>query len=89
MERQVEIMGGRVALKDSIISTLYERLTIAANIRETYERDVQLYKLENAALGNTIERLQRDLKKQKRKTVMARIGIVAVGALATYILIKP
>ncbi len=87
-ERSIEILQGRLILKDSIIGVMADRISIAQNIRETYERDVELYRIENSALAGTIASLRKDLKKQKRKTVMARIGIVAVGALATYIIRK-
>lgn len=88
-QQALSIAERRMMTKDSIISIMADRINIAGAIRETYERDVELYQIENRSLSLTIAGLKKDLKKQKRKTTAARIGMVAIAGVAAYIILKP
>lgn len=87
--RQVVMLENRLNIKDSIVGILYDRLDIAERIRETYRRDSSLYEMEVAGLNGVITVLKKDLKKQKRKTFIARAGMVAIAGVSAYLLLKP
>ncbi|HRO18605.1 MAG TPA: hypothetical protein PLU07_10465, partial [Ferruginibacter sp.] len=87
--RQVLLLEWRVRVKDSVIESLHERIDIAAQIRETYRRDSALHALEVVGLTDVITGLKKDLKKQKRKTFIARAGMVAIAGVGAYLILKP
>ena len=87
--RQVLLLEWRVRVKDSVIESLHKRIDIAAQIRETYRRDSSIHVMEVAGLNCVITGLKKDLKKQKRKTFIARAGMVAIAGVGAYLILKP
>ncbi|HRN93070.1 MAG TPA: hypothetical protein PLS87_11670 [Ferruginibacter sp.] len=87
--RQVAMLENRLNIKDSIVGILNDRLSIAEQIRETYRRDSSIYEMEVAGLNGVIIGLKKDLKKQKRKTFIARAGMVAIAGVGAYLILKP
>lgn len=87
--KQVSLLENRLKIKDSVVAILYDRLDIADQIRETYRRDSSLYVMEVAGLNGVITVLKKDLKKQKRKTFIARAGMVAIAGVSAYLILKP
>ena len=88
-ERQVMLLQWRLGVKDSVIESLHERIDIATQIREAYRRDSALHALEVVGLTGIITGLEKDLKKQKRKTFIARVGMVAIAGVGAYLILKP
>lgn len=86
--KQINILENRVDIKDSIITNLNEKYNLQVEIKKTYMRDVELYAMENKALVTTIAKLNKDLKKQKRKTTVQKIITCVVVAAGGYLLLK-
>lgn len=83
------ILEERIVIKDSIIYALYDRLSIADEIQRTYKKDSILFVAENSLLADKIMTLNIALKKQKRKTFIARMTTVIVGGIGAYLILKP
>lgn len=86
--KQINILENRVDIKDSIITNLNEKYNLQVEIKKTYMRDVELYAMENKVLVTTIAKLNKDLKKQKRKTTVQKIITCVVVAAGGYLLLK-
>lgn len=88
-ELQNGLLINKIDLKDSIITTMYNRLSIITDIKETYVRDVKLYMLENNALRVKVAEGEKALKKEKRRAKLGRLATVAAaGIVAALIIFK-
>lgn len=87
-ESQNELLKNKIDNKDSIIANMYLRLSIASDIKETYVRDLKVYTAQNTSLAVQIMKLEKEIRKQKRKTTWSRIGTFAVVAVGGYLLLK-
>lgn len=87
-QKQIELLNAKIDIKDSIIATVYARLAIAADVKQTYINDIKIYEVENKSLNSQIAQLQKSVKKQKRKTTFSRITTLGLAAVAGYIILK-
>jgi len=82
------LLEHNLMLKDSIILSKDAQLSLAKQKETNYETLVQLREAQITNLNTLVEKLNKDIKKKKRKTIFKTVGNTAlIGGLA-YLLIS-
>lgn len=76
----INILSGKV-------QALEVKDSVNREINSTYKNLINTMETKTTILGNQIEYLNKELKKQKRKTTFAAIGGIALTALVSFLLI--
>jgi hypothetical protein len=83
-----ELLNKRIAIKDSIIAAHLNRHSYSERIIDSYKRSEASYEEQLKISGREIARLQKDLKRQKRKTFFAKVTGLVATAGTIYFFIK-
>ena len=82
------LLENNLMLNDSIILSKDAQLSLAKQKETNYETLVQLREAQITNLNTLVEKLNKDIKKKKRKTIFKTVGNTAlIGGLA-YLLIS-
>ena len=82
------LLEHNLILKDSIILSKDAQLSLAKQKETNYETLVQLREAQIVNLNTLVEKLNKDIKKKRRKTIFKTVGNTAlIGGLA-YLLIS-
>ena len=83
-----ELLENNLMLKDSIILSKDAQLSLAKQKETNYETLVQLREAQIVNLNTLVEKLNKDIKKKRRKTIFKTVGNTSlIGGLA-YLLIS-
>jgi hypothetical protein len=82
------LLEHNLILKDSIILSKDAQLSLAKQKETNYETLVQLREAQITNLNTLVEKLNKDIKKKRRKTIFKTVGNTAVIGGLAYLLIS-
>jgi hypothetical protein len=82
------LLEHNLMLKDSIILSKDAQLSLAKMKETNYETILQLRDVQIVNLNGLVEKLNKDIKKNRRKTILKTVGNTALLGGLTYLLIS-
>lgn len=83
-KKAASLLSEQIQVKESIIAGLSQKIDLQKQIEATYERDKASYLDQISIVNREVLRLQKDVRKQKRKTFFTALAGIAATGLALY-----
>lgn len=87
MDSLVTILSFRIAEKEAIIKDLKQKDSANTNIIHTYENQISLMKDQRTVFEDQIKSLNKQLKKERRRTRWTSIAGITLTGIITYLYI--
>lgn len=88
LNEKIDLLNQRIALKDSIISNHTVKDTAQARVVDSYKAEVVNLKEQRDIAVKEMKAQNKQLRRQKRKTVLVGFGTAAVAVGAYFLFIK-